>query len=104
MVDKNAQKELDTVRNDLKQLQGDVASLVASLKSLGLDKASQAGETVKETAEEQLEKLRAAISSAKNQGANQLDNLQKEVSDRPLTSVATAFAVGFIISKLLDRS
>lgn len=104
MPDKDMQKQLDDVRNDLKQLHGDVSSLTSSLKSLGLDKLSSAGDAARETADQQLDRLRNTLRDAKDRGANQLDSLQQEVSDRPLTSVTTAFIAGFIISKLLDRS
>jgi ElaB/YqjD/DUF883 family membrane-anchored ribosome-binding protein len=75
-----------------------------SLKALGLDKLSDTGERVQRSADEQLEHLRATLSRAKAEGANQLDSIQKEVSERPLTSVAVAFAIGYVISRLLDRS
>ncbi len=104
MTDKDLQKDLDSVRADLKQLQSDVGGLVSSLKALGLDKLSDTGERVQRSADEQLEHLRATLSRAKAEGANQLDSMQKEVSERPLTSVAVAFAIGYVISRLLDRS
>jgi len=104
MTDKQIQQEMESVRNDLKQLQGDVAGLVSGLKSLGLDKVNQVGENAKETAEEQLERLKATLNQVRSEGESQVDSLQKEIGQRPLSSVAAAFAVGYILGKLLDRS
>ena len=69
MTDKQIQQEMESVRNDLKQLQGDVAGLVSGLKSLGLDKVNQASDSAKETAEEQIERLKAALNQVRNEAS-----------------------------------
>ena len=98
------QKEMETLRADLRQLQGDVSNLTTSLRDAGITKAEQTGEAARDSVEEQLAALRTALKDAKGQGASQIDHLQKELGDRPLSSVAVSFLIGFVVAKVLDRS
>lgn len=96
MANEDITNELNKLKSDISDLRKDMASLVKTLKDVGLDqgrqtydriyeRASQAGEAVRERAEDAYEIF------------------GKEVEARPLTSVLTAFGVGFAVGMLLDR-
>jgi len=96
MANEELNKELDQVKSDIAELREDMAELLRTMKEAGMaegrdyydrayDRARQAGESVRDRANE-------AYAS-----------LGKEVEERPLTSVLTAFATGLVVGIVMDR-
>lgn len=82
----------DELRAELARLKSDVSQLTDTVKNLAEQKATDGRESAAQAAERSREHARDA-----------LGNLGHEISERPLTSVATAFSVGFVIGKLIER-
>lgn len=79
MADETA--EMNKLKADIEALRKDFSAL---------------GETLKEISMEQAHSVR-------NQAHKASKNLEREIQERPLTSVLAAVGIGFLIGKLMDR-
>lgn len=90
--DETDEANTDELKAELARLKSDVAQLTDTMKDLAGQKANRGRASAAQAAENSREHARDA-----------LGNLGHEISERPLTSLATAFSVGFIIGKLMER-
>lgn len=88
----NTEKDFEELRKEFSELRSDVAKLTDTLKKLYGD-----------TTAEGSERARQAAGYARDRARDSVDAVEQEISSRPLTSIAAAFGIGFIIGKLLDR-
>jgi len=84
-------RDIDALKADLEALRADVAAIARSIKELGAAKGHEA----LARAEELGERARATLSAAE-------ELLGREIEERPIASLITAFGIGFLIGKLLD--
>jgi len=96
MATEDISNEVKKLKADIADLRDDVASLVNTLKAAGLEQGQQAYEEVYERARQAGESVRVRAEDA-------YDAFGKEVESRPLTSVLTAFGVGFVVGMVLDH-
>jgi ElaB/YqjD/DUF883 family membrane-anchored ribosome-binding protein len=84
------------LRNELQTLKGDVSRL--------LNMASEATfDASKEGAEALADRIKAALNELGETLSEQEDHLEKLVSDRPVTTLASAFALGVVVGFMLRR-
>lgn len=88
----NTNADLEELTAEIAQLKSDVAEIAQTISRLSVDLAAQGRDSFKDAAEQSRDKAREAV-----------NGLEHEIRSRPLTSVATAFGVGFVLGKLLDR-
>ncbi|HET7674125.1 MAG TPA: hypothetical protein VFL54_01250 [Gammaproteobacteria bacterium] len=90
---------VEKVEKEYDQIKSDVESLKANLKSIA--------ETLKRQTESQAragyEKVREIGDKARHQAKQGAAIIEDQIEERPLISVLTAFGVGFVIGKLLNR-
>ena len=79
-------------RRDFAALRKDMAALMSSMGDAASTQKQRAYAAAGETAEK-----------LKKRGAAAVHSVEGEIEARPLTSVAVAFGVGFVLGKLLDR-
>jgi ElaB/YqjD/DUF883 family membrane-anchored ribosome-binding protein len=84
-------RDIDKLRSDMDGIRKDVASIARALKDLGTAKKQQAFSR----AEELTGRVRQRAEDAG-------ERMSHEVEERPLTSVLTAFGIGFLLGKLFD--
>lgn len=77
----------------------DTAKLKAEIEKLRKDFASVT-ETLKELSSEQ---ARESVAHLRQQAEQTGQQIEAEIRQRPITSVATAFGLGFILARLLGR-
>ncbi len=90
--DVTGEKDIDSLKADLNALRSDLAALTESLKERGYHEARA-----------RFDKAKAQASEAREQAAQMAGNVGHQIEERPLTSVLTAFGVGFVLGKLLGR-
>lgn len=92
MATTTSEKELEELKKELTNLRKDM---------------SEIGKTVSKFArsatEEGRERVRSAADQSREQARETWGAFEKEVSDRPMTSLAAAMGIGFILGKLLSR-
>ena len=102
MAEDNIRKEFEELKTDFDKLRGDIAGLVDALRDAGMDRAAEAKADLGEQYSAQREKLRAALNRARARGDEAVDDLEQGIAEHPLSSLAMAFGLGFIIAKLID--
>lgn len=88
----NVEKDVEELKSEFSELKADMAKLADTLKKLYGDSADQGRERVKAAAD------RTGAQAREAAGA-----FEAEIGERPLTSVAVAFSIGFVLGKLFDR-
>jgi ElaB/YqjD/DUF883 family membrane-anchored ribosome-binding protein len=88
----NPQVELEELKQEFARLRADMSELTETLKRLA-----------RSTAEEGRERLRSTAEQSREHARQRWDSIEREIEQRPMTSVAIALGIGFILGKLLDR-
>ena len=83
----------ETLEAQVAQLQTDIRTISESLAKLGADKLEEAKSTAKSTAQK-------AISEAQNEFDAVERQLKDSIREKPLTAVAAALAIGYLIAAL----
>lgn len=84
---------------DIKELKDEYASLKADLAEMSESLSSLARDGVAEGRE----KVRGAARQSRKQATEAWSAVENEVEERPLTSLAIALGIGFILGKVLSR-
>lgn len=101
MVEPKLDKEVDTLKEDIAKLSGDIADVLGVLKKLGAGKIDAVRESLDGEAEKYGEDIRQAYEGAKARGETAADSLEAEITLHPLRSVLVAFGVGYVVAKLM---
>lgn len=94
--------EMNVIREDLGKLRQDVAELARALKDLAAGRADTARTQFKAGVSEARERLKQQANQAGEQGREYYDAFEKQMSERPLTTLFVSFGIGFVVAKLLD--
>ena len=96
MAERELSKDVDAIKGDLDALRKDFASVVETIKG-----------TAKSRAESEIDALQKRINQiaadVQTSGREGLRAVEGQIGEKPLVSVAVAFAVGRMLGKLLDR-
>jgi ElaB/YqjD/DUF883 family membrane-anchored ribosome-binding protein len=96
MAERELSKDVDAIKGDLDALRKDFASVVETIKG-----------TAKSRAESEIDALQKRINQiaadVQTSGREGLRAVEGQIGEKPLVSVAVAFAVGLMLGKLLDR-
>jgi ElaB/YqjD/DUF883 family membrane-anchored ribosome-binding protein len=84
------------LRDELQALKGDVSRLL-NTTSEGIF------ETSKDRAEALADQIKAALSDLGETLGEEEDHVEKLISDRPITTLASAFALGVVVGFMLRR-
>ena len=84
------------LRDELQALKGDVSRLLNTTGEGIFD-------TSKSHAEAIADQIKAALNDLGETLSEQEDHVEKLISDRPITSLASAFALGIVIGFMLRR-
>lgn len=84
--------EIQELKDELAGLKSDMAKITETL-----------GKIARTSAEQGRERIKGAANYSREQARQTLGTFEKEVEERPLTSLAVALGMGFILGKLIDR-
>jgi ElaB/YqjD/DUF883 family membrane-anchored ribosome-binding protein len=96
MASNNIDAEISQLKSDVANLRKDMSELVDALKDAGTEKGHEYYDRAYQQAQN-------AGEYARERAAEAYGTFGKEVEERPLTSVLTAFGTGFVVGLLLDR-
>ncbi len=97
------QKELEALRNDLKQLQADTIKLKDDGKELTGDMVKAARLKLEEETQKLLSRLQDAAGEIKQHGHDVINKAEKSVEENPLVALLAATGIGFAIGILIAR-
>jgi ElaB/YqjD/DUF883 family membrane-anchored ribosome-binding protein len=96
MAERDLSKDVDAIKSDLDALRKDLASVLETIKG-----------TARSRAESELDALQKRMnqiaSDVQASGREGLRAVEGQIGEKPLVSVAVAFAVGLMLGKLFDR-
>ena len=85
-------KDVQELKREYASLKSDLAKMSESLSSLARDGMAEGRE-----------KVRGAARHSREQAREAWGAIESEVEERPITSLAVALGVGFVLGKLLSR-
>jgi ElaB/YqjD/DUF883 family membrane-anchored ribosome-binding protein len=94
---RRARVQAEDARDDLAALRRDISQLSETVATLVSSQATYARERVKGKASDIYESGRDALASAEAQAKDATDELTRTIERNPLTAVAAALGIGFII-------
>jgi ElaB/YqjD/DUF883 family membrane-anchored ribosome-binding protein len=96
MAERDVSKDVDAIKGDLDALRKDLSSVVESIKGAAKSRA----ESELDALQKRLNQLAADVQTSGREG---LRAVEGQIGERPLVSVAIAFALGLMLGKLFDR-
>lgn len=88
-----------TTDKELQELKDEFATLKSELADIG-DTVSR---LARSATDEGRERVRRAADQSRQHARETWGAVEREVEERPMTSLAAALGIGFILGKLLDR-
>lgn len=89
-------KDVEALRADLDALRGDLAQILGTLKV----KAGNRAESEIDAIRKRIERLATDVQSSGREAARVVE---EQIEERPLASLAMAFAIGLMLGRLFDR-
>jgi len=96
MAELHIEEELQHLKSDLTALRHEVSDLMHNLGG-----EHPTGESVREGIRARTERVRAQLRGARERGREGLHDLEENIGQHPIGSVATAAGVGFILGRLI---
>lgn len=96
MADGDIDRQMDDIRRDIASLRADLVSLVESIREQGAARGRASYRAARDKVQHGAEQIQERLEEAH-------DSLGRQVEARPLTSILTAFGIGFVIGLVLDR-
>jgi ElaB/YqjD/DUF883 family membrane-anchored ribosome-binding protein len=96
MAERDLNKDVDAIKSDLDALRKDLSGVVETIKG----SAKVRAEAELDALHKRLNQIAADLQAS---GRDSLRAFEGQIGDKPLVSVAVAFAVGLLIGKLFDR-
>jgi ElaB/YqjD/DUF883 family membrane-anchored ribosome-binding protein len=96
MAERDLSKDVDAIKTDLDALRKDLSSVLQTISSSAKNRA----ETELDALQKRMSQIAGDVQAT---GRDGLRAVEGQIGDKPLVSVAVAFAVGLMIGKLFDR-
>jgi ElaB/YqjD/DUF883 family membrane-anchored ribosome-binding protein len=103
MAERDLQKDLDGVKDDLARLRSDIADLTQKLLDIGKSEAGSARNRIESEARNLVRELRQTLNETGEHGRKTVESVEQLVTERPLVSLLAAFGLGLLFGKLLER-
>lgn len=98
----NKAKEQD-LENQISQLQDDIKGIAATLARLSSDKVSEVRDAAKSEALHLQRQGQNVIEEVQDQAGELEQQLKDKIREKPLTAVASAIGIGFVLALLSRR-
>lgn len=95
-AEQDLRKDLDAIKSDIDALRKDLVSVADSVKGTATKRADAEIDALRK----RLDKLATNVQTT---GREQLRAVEEQIEERPLVSLAMAFAIGLMLGRLFDR-
>jgi ElaB/YqjD/DUF883 family membrane-anchored ribosome-binding protein len=96
MAERDLSKDVDAIKTDLDALRKDFSSVLETIRGTAKSRA----ESEIDALQKRLNQIAADVQTSGREG---LRAVEGQIGEKPLVSVAVAFAVGLMLGKLFDR-
>lgn len=103
MTTSKANQAAEDLRDDFDALRKEVAEMMKLLKDKGSHYAEDLSEQVEEKFADYQKKAQQGAETIYEKGNEGLEEVGSRVRKNPVASLAIAFGVGYVISKLMDQ-
>jgi ElaB/YqjD/DUF883 family membrane-anchored ribosome-binding protein len=103
MAERDLQKDVDAVKDDLAKLRSDIAELTQRLIDTGRSEVSSARNRLRAEARNLGRELRATLDETGEQGLKTVESVEQLLTERPLVSLLAAFGLGLLVGIFLQR-
>jgi ElaB/YqjD/DUF883 family membrane-anchored ribosome-binding protein len=95
-VERDLKSDVDSIRSDIDTLRKDLATVLNRIKGTATNRA----ETELHALQKQINRIADEVQTSGREG---IRAIEERIEERPLVSLAVAFAVGLVIGRLFDR-
>jgi ElaB/YqjD/DUF883 family membrane-anchored ribosome-binding protein len=95
-VERDLKSDIDSIKSDLDTLRKDLATVLERIKGTATSRA----ETEIQALQKRINKIADDLQVS---GRESLRAVEERIEERPLVSLAMAFAVGLVLGRLFDR-
>jgi ElaB/YqjD/DUF883 family membrane-anchored ribosome-binding protein len=95
-VERDLKSDIDSIKSDLDTLRKDLATVLERIKGTAASRA----ETEIQALQKRINKIADDVQVS---GRESLRAVEERIEERPLVSLAMAFAVGLVLGRLFDR-
>lgn len=95
--------DMQALQAQIEQLKEDIASIAATLGNIGTATVQNATQTARKTYASAYAQGEDALDELKNKAQDAEAQLTEAVRERPLTALATALGIGYVLAKLSRR-
>jgi ElaB/YqjD/DUF883 family membrane-anchored ribosome-binding protein len=95
-AEQDLRKDLDAIKSDIDALRKDLVGVVDTVKGTATKRADAEIDALRK----RLDKLATNVQTT---GREQLRAIEEQIEERPLVSLAMAFAIGLMLGRLFDR-
>ena len=97
------QGDLGNLKDDIKQVHQDLSGLVHSVSDKGAREWKQAQKVIEKKAGQGMASVSSAMEDVAEQSEDAFKSLQEGIGKRPITSIAAALGLGYLLGKLFSR-
>ncbi|MFC4626309.1 YqjD family protein [Daeguia caeni] len=95
--------DAETLQKQIEQLKQDIAAIAATLGNIGSATVQTASQSARKSYESAYAQGEDVADALKNKALDLETQLTEAVRERPLTALATALGIGYILAKLSRR-
>jgi ElaB/YqjD/DUF883 family membrane-anchored ribosome-binding protein len=95
-LEDDLKRDVDALRADFEALRKDLSSVLETIKGAATSRADAEIEALRK----RLDRLGANLQSSGREGVRAVE---EQIEERPLVSLAMAFALGLVLGRLFDR-
>jgi ElaB/YqjD/DUF883 family membrane-anchored ribosome-binding protein len=95
-IERDLKSDIDSIRSDLDVLRKDIGMVLERIKGT----ASNRAETEIQALQQRIHRIADEVQAS---GRDSLRAIEERIEERPLVSLAMAFAVGLVLGRLFDR-
>ena len=95
-IERDLKSDIDSIKSDLDTLRKDLATVLERIKGTATSRA----ETEIQALQKRINKIADDVQVS---GRESLRAVEERIEERPLVSLAMAFAVGLVLGRLFDR-
>lgn len=95
-IERDLKSDIDSIRSDLDVLRKDIGTVLDRIKGT----ASNRAETEIRAMQQRIGRIADEVQAS---GRDSLRAIEERIEERPLVSLAMAFAVGLVLGRLFDR-
>ena len=95
-IERDLKSDIDSIRSDLDVLRKDIGTVLDRIKGTATNRA----ETEIQALQQRINRIADEVQAS---GRDSLRAVEERIEERPLVSLAMAFAVGLVLGRLFDR-